>query len=68
MRPGTRTFTDVCLPHFNDCPVTVDNVRAATDIFGRNLGTLKGKTTYRTAPHVDTNISPVPDEIMKVRK
>ena len=68
MRPGTRRFIDVCLPHFNDCPVTADDVRAAADVYGHNLGALKGKTTYRSTPHVDTNIAPVPDEIMKIHK
>ena len=68
MRPGTRKFTDICLPHFNDCPVTLDDVRIATDIFGKNLGALKGKTTSRSEPHVITSISPVPIEIMKTHK
>ena len=32
---------------FNDCPVTVDDIQAANDISGRNLGALKGKTTHQ---------------------
>ena len=57
MRPGIRKFTDICLPRLHYCPVTVEDVRAATDIFGENLGALKGKTTYRSGPHVKTNMS-----------
>ena len=43
MRPGSRKFTDVCIPYFNDCPVTTEDVSAANNIYGKNLGSLKGK-------------------------
>ena len=40
----------------------------AIHIFGKTLGALKGKTTSRSEPHVNTNISPVPSENMKAHK
>ena len=69
MRPGNRKFTDVCIPHFRGgCPITSSDVRAANDIFGKNLGSLKGKTAQTAEKHVKTNIEPVPPEILKLHK
>jgi hypothetical protein len=68
MRPGIRKFTDTCLPHLSDCPVTTDDINAANDIFGKNLGSIKGKTVHRPNPHVNTNILPVPNDIMSLHK
>ena len=69
MRPGNKKFTDVCLPHFKDeCPVNKADVKAANNIFGKNLGSLKGKTVHSKQSHVQTNIQPVPPEILKLHK
>ena len=68
MRPGIKKFTDTCLPHLSDCPVTTDDINAANDIFGKNLGSIKGKTVHRPNPHVNTNILPVPNDIMSLHK
>ena len=48
--------------------MTVDDIRTATDIFGENLGALKGKTNFRSKPYVNTNVLLVPFEIMKAHK
>ena len=44
MRPGARELMDVTIKHLRDCPVTRADVQAAEDIFGTNVGSLKGKT------------------------
>ena len=38
----------------------------ATDIFGPNLGSLKGKTVHRPNPHVKTGTAGVPMEILSI--
>ena len=60
MRPGARKFTDVCILHFLDCPITTRDAKAANNISGKNLGGLKGKTVRRQNPHVKTWVDPVP--------
>ena len=66
MRPGSQKISDVCLPHLVDCPLTTADVRAANNIFGKNLGSLKGKTVHRSNPHVQTNLHPVPPCILQL--
>ena len=50
-RPSTRDYKRIVslnlLPH---CPITTDDIVMADDIFGTDLGSLKGKTTRRQ-PH-----------------
>ena len=43
--------------------VTRDDIIAAEDIFGPNLGGLKGKTTRTKTDHVENILTPVPAEI-----
>ena len=64
MRPPTQKRVDRVLPHLEDCPLEASDVRVADDIFGANLGSLKGKTVRRPNPHVDTCIAPVPADIL----
>ena len=68
MRPGSRRFTDVCLPHLKDCPLTAEDARAAVDILGKNLGSLKGKTVYRPNTHIKTGTDPVPRRILRLHR
>jgi hypothetical protein len=64
-RPSTRSYLHIVennlLPN---CPVTRDNILAAEDIFGPNLGFLKGKTTRTTPKHVQTQQVNIPINIM----
>jgi hypothetical protein len=52
--PSTRTFLrivdDNLLPN---CPITRKDILAAEHIFGPDVGSLKGNTVCRGAPHVD---------------
>jgi Reverse transcriptase (RNA-dependent DNA polymerase) len=47
-----------------NCPVTEHDVRVADDIYGPNLGSLKGKTVHRPSPHVHAGVDPVPPDIL----
>ena len=66
MRPGARQLTDVAVAHLKGCPVTKADVKAAEDIYGPNLGALKGKTVAHPNPHVPAGVDPVPTPIMDV--
>ena len=43
MRPGDRELMDTSIQHLKDCPITRQDIMAATDIFGPNLGSLKAR-------------------------
>ena len=47
-----------------NCPVTTKDVDIAEKIFGKDVGTLKGKTTRPKAPIVKTDILEIPQEIL----
>jgi len=48
-----------------NCPISRLDVVAAEDIFGANLGSLKGKTVRRSAPMVKTAAVNIPAEIQQ---
>ena len=66
MRPGARQLMDVAVTHLKGCPLTKADVQAAEDIYGPNLGALKGKTVDRPNPHVPSGVDHVPTSIMDV--
>ena len=68
MRPGARQLMDVAVSHLKGCPVTKADVQAAEDIYGPNLGALKGKTVARPNPHVPAGVDHVPTSIMDVHR
>ena len=65
MRPSTRFMADTVIKNMHNCPVTRRDLAVAEDIYGPNLGSLKGKTPSRTVKHVHGNTDPVPPDILK---
>ena len=47
-----------------NCPVTREDVMAAEDIFGPNLGSLKGKTVRRPPLPIEQMVTAVPQDIL----
>ena len=48
-----------------NCPVTIEDVNIATDIYGPDVGTLKGKSTRpKSTPYKDDYIK-IPTEILE---
>ena len=64
-RPSTRNFLHLVennlLPN---CPITRRDILAAEDIFGPDVGSLKGKTVCRTTPRVELHLVDIPPDIM----
>jgi hypothetical protein len=52
----------------NNCPVTVHDVEAAHNIWGKNIAALKGKTTRSKTIHVARDFVKVPKGILKLHK
>ena len=62
MRPASCHMSDIAISHLHNCPITKEDVRTADDIFGPNLGSLKGKTVWHPNKHVqawDFSCSPI---------
>ena len=68
MQPGARQLMDVAVSHLKGCPVTKADIKAAEDIYGPNLGALKGKTVAHPNPHVPAGVDQVPTSIMEVHR
>ena len=64
-RPSVKHFIRIVSSNqLPNCPVTREDILAAEDIFGPDIGCLKGKTT-RTRPHkVRSMVLPLPPTIM----
>ena len=55
-RPTTKDFARIVRHNLlPNCPITVADINAAEDIFGPDLGSLKGKTVRRSPHKVNTN-------------
>jgi hypothetical protein len=66
MRPGTRKFEDDVIEHLVNCPVSKADIRAAEDIFGRDLGSLKEKPVRQSISQVMADVDAIPEEVLRV--
>lgn len=64
MHPSDHHLASTAIHHLRGCPITKQSITVANDVFGPNLGSLKGKTVHRPSPHVRAGIDPVPPEIL----
>jgi len=65
-RPSTEDFIRKVEGNMiPNCNITRDNIIRAEDIFGPNLGSLKGKMTRWPTQHVNTSWTSVPQEIIQ---
>ena len=51
-----------------DCPVTVNDIDVATEVWGKDISALKGKTTRRKPVPVQGNIMKVPKDFMRLHQ
>eukprot|EP00957_Ditylum_brightwellii_P171120 13026295-Ditylum_brightwellii.AAC.1 len=49
-----------------NCPITAEDVRNADIIFGKDLGSIKGKNTRKTPEPVVHNYIHVPPELLEL--
>ena len=66
MWPGSHELMYTTIHHLKNCPIWKANIQAAEDIFGPNLGALKGKTVHQPETHVQSHIHGIPPDIMNV--
>ena len=68
-RPGMEAFENMIRAgQIRDCPVTLQDVKNANLIFGKDLAALKGKTTQIRPPPVTDSTCAVPDELVRNKK
>ena len=68
-RPSMRDFVKIVEGGMlRNCPITRADILAAEDIFGPNLGSLKGKTVRTKHDHVPSLVADVPYHIIKAHK
>ena len=64
MRPNTKFMADTIIKHMPNCPITRRDIAIAEDVYGPNLGSVKGKTPNKVVKHVAGNTDPVPPDIL----
>ena len=64
--PSTKTFLDIIKKNLlPNCPVTPQDVLNAEDIFGPNIGNLKGKTVEQRPNPVQVTLVPIPPTLFE---
>ena len=64
-RPSTRTFINIIEKKLlANCPVTRRDIEIAEEIFGPDVGSLKGKTVRRGGERVNTHLVDIPATVM----
>jgi hypothetical protein len=67
--PSTKDFKWV-IPRnkIKDCPVTIQDIDVAIEIWGKDIAALKGKTTWSKTHQVARDYVKVPKELLKLHK
>ena len=69
MHPSSRRYMDIVSKNFiRNCPIERRHIQAADDIYGPNVGALRGKTPRQVTEHVTANVDPVPPEILALHR
>lgn len=64
LTPSTQDFKKILSSNLiSNCPVTVEDAQLAEQIYGPDIGALKGKTTGRKPAPVNSNYIDIPDEL-----
>ena len=67
MFPSVADFKNaIKMNYTHNCPVTVDDINVAEDVFGKDVFALKGKTTRKSPFAVTINTIEMPPEIVKL--
>ena len=66
MPPPSQKYRDVILDHLRNSKVTKADIDAAEQIFGPNVGSIKGKTVCHSADPAIPGIDAVLFEVMKL--
>ena len=64
MRPGLQEMTSTVIKHLHGYPVARADILAADTIYGPNLGSLKGKTSFMTVLPACHHIDHLSDQIV----
>ena len=64
MRPSSKFLADTIIKHMRNCPVSRRDIAVAEDVYGPNLGSVKGKTPAKAVKHVVGSTDPVPPDIL----
>ena len=65
-QPSTASFEEEFKNNgLLNCPVMPADVETAEQIFGPDIGSLKGKMTQRNLPIIDSPITPVPASVLE---
>jgi Reverse transcriptase (RNA-dependent DNA polymerase)/Zinc knuckle len=63
-RPSTRDFINIVNKNLlPNCPITAVDIMAAEEVYGPDLGSLKGKTVRHKVDHVEATVTKVPCSI-----
>ena len=68
MRPASHHMSDIAISHLHNYPFTKEDIWTTDDIFGPNLGCLKGKTVWHPNNHVQATTSRVTHSILKLHR
>ena len=65
--PSTKDFKNMVTNNLiNNCPITIEDIKIAEDIYGPNIATLKGKTVRKNPVPVKEDYIEVPSSILNM--